>query len=143
MSPCTATILIINFNLQVNQVFSDYNFLNCLPLFLFVTLSCRSTNTVCSTKYNCPLINHRACVINDNSTKWSFICSLPSVGSVAPPLSVYVSQYYLSGLLHYTEPLRCFSGQRPRPKMPCCCCCYHDNLRKKKKTGPTWSKVSV
>lgn len=30
-----------------------------------------------------------------------------------------------SEILHHTEPWKCFSGQRQRPKKPCC---YHDNL---------------
>lgn len=90
-------------------------------------------------------MNHTVCVINDNGgTKWPFICSLASLHSVALHflLCVYVSRYYLSGLMHYTKPWRCFSGQRPRPKMPRCCC-YHDNLGKKNKKNlsPTWSKM--
>lgn len=106
---------------------------------LSVWLSLTHIHKQCSTRYDCPLIKLAFCVVNGNDgRKWPFIRSLASLHSVALSflLCVYVFRYSHSGLLYYTEPWRCFSGQRRRPKMPCCCC-YHDNLgEKKKRTKP-------
>lgn len=122
--------------------FSYYYFVDCLSLSLHTlceTLSSTQIHKQCSACYDCPLIKLTVCVINGNDgRKWPFICSLASLLSEALffLLCVYASQYSHSGLLYYTKPWRCFSGQRRRPKMPCCCC-YHDNLgeKKKKKKG--------
>ena len=126
--------------------FSYYYFLDCLSLSLHSlceTLFSTQIHKQCSACYDCPLIKLTVCVINGNDgRKWPFIRSSASLLSEALffLLCVYASQYSHSGLLYYTKPWRCFSGQRRRPKMPCCCC-YHDNLgekkkRKKKRPGP-------
>ena len=122
-----------------------YYFLDWLPLSAAHIHKHKCTNSAAHAD-DCPLIKLAVCVINGNDgRKWPLIRGLASLCSVALLflLGVYVSRYSHSGLLYYTEPRRCFSGQRRRPKMPCCC--YHDNPRgrrrkKKKRIRRTWSK---
>lgn len=124
----------INFILQFNDLFSCY-YRDCHSLTLSLSDCVTQTHKQRSTPHGCPLIKLTVCVVNGNDgRKWPFIHSLASVHSVAFSffLCVCMSRYSHSGLLYYTKPWRCFSGQRRRPKMPCCCC-YHDNLGEKNK----------